>query len=104
MRNSVNTAPRDDIGGGLPSDLVVSSLLMLISRYATAAADGAACTRLAVSIQCHLELLSERADVPALVRDTCGLLVEEWRERLASAERLPCRSDLRALVSRAQLR
>jgi hypothetical protein len=86
------------------SDLLVSSLLLLVSRYAVAAAEGAACTRLAVSIQCHLELLSERADLPALVRDTCGLLAEDWRARLASQEGLPCRSDLRALVRRARLR
>jgi hypothetical protein len=100
----LSAASKDDIGGRLPSDLMVSSLLMLISRYAAAAADGAACARLAVSIQCHLELLSERADVPDLVRDTCGLLVEEWRARLVREERLPCRPGLRGLVSRARLR
>jgi len=87
----------------LPNELLMSSVLLLISRFAAAAGDGAACTRLAISIQCHLELLNERADVPALVRDTCGLLADEWRGRLAASERESCRSGLRELIQRARL-
>ena len=83
---------------------MISSVLLLLSRYASAVADGDTCARLAVAIQCHLELLSERADAPALVRDTCELLAEEWRKSLASQERLPCRPGLRTLVRKAQLR
>jgi hypothetical protein len=49
-------------------------------------------------------LLSERPDSPALVRDTSGLLAEEWRAGLASQEDLPCRPGLRALVRSARLR
>ena len=93
-------------GGGAKrrsNELLLSSVLLLISRYAAASAEGASCTRLAVSIQCHLELLNEREDVPALVRDTCGLLAEEWRASLAARERVPCRSGLRELVRRARL-
>ena len=40
-------------------DLILSSVLLLMSRYAVASEDGAACPRLAVAIQCHLELLQE---------------------------------------------
>ena len=89
-------------GPRYPNELLLSSLLLLISRYATVATEGAECARLAVSVQCHLELLSERADVPALVRDTCGLLVDEWRAGLAAREGLPCRQGLRALVRSAR--
>ena len=98
--------PSDPNGGGAErrsNELLLSSVLLLISRFAAAAAEGAPCTRLAVSIQCHLELLNERADVPALVRDTCGLLAEEWRASLAAREGVPCRSGLRELVRRARL-
>jgi hypothetical protein len=102
--NVLNTGSEHGAGKRNPNDLMLSSLLLLISRYAAAAADGDACVRLAVSIQCHLELLGERADVPALVRDTCGLLAEEWRASLAHREGLPCRTELRALVRSARLR
>ena len=84
-------------------DLILSSVLLLMSRYAVASEDGAACPRLAVAIQCHLELLAERAQLPRLVRDTCGLLAEEWRCALAEQEGVPARNDLRALVRRARL-
>jgi hypothetical protein len=85
-------------------DLILSSVLLLMSRYAAASAEGAACPRLAVSIQCHLELLAERARLPRLVRETCGLLAEEWRRSLAEHENIPPRTDLRSLVRRARLR
>jgi len=85
-------------------DLILSSVLLLLSRYAAASADGTSCPRLAVSIQCHLELLAERARLPRLVRETCGLLAEEWRCALAEHENTPARADLRALVRRARLR
>ncbi|MCL4801556.1 MAG: hypothetical protein KJ025_18335 [Burkholderiales bacterium] len=84
-------------------DLILSSVLLLMSRYAAASAEGAACPRLAVSIQCHLEILGERATLPRLVRETCGLLAEEWRRALAEQERRPARTDLRTLVRRARL-
>jgi len=84
-------------------DLVLSSVLLLMSRYAVASEDGAACPRLAVAIQCHLELLAERAQLPLLVRDTCGLLAEEWRCALAGQEGRPARPNLRTLVRRARL-
>ena len=100
----MKTGSEHGAGERIPNDLMMSSLLLLISRYAAAAAEGDACVRLAVSIQCHLELLCERADVPALVRDTCGLLAEEWRAGLAHREGLPCQSELRALVRSARLR
>lgn len=85
-------------------DLILSSVLLLMSRYAAASAESGACPRLAVSIQCHLELLAERARLPRLVRDTCGLLAEEWRRALAEQEGVPARTDLRSLVRRARLR
>jgi len=104
-KSFLNTGSERDHGERISSELIVSSVLLLTSRYAAAAADGDECARLAIAIQCHLELLSERGDVPALVRDTCGLLAEEWRARLASEERLPCRRPgLRELVRRARLR
>jgi len=84
-------------------DLILSSVLLLMSRYAAASEEGAACPRLAVAIQCHLELLAERAQLPRLVRDTCGLLAEEWRCALVEQEGVPARSDLRTLVRRARL-
>lgn len=85
-------------------DLVLSSALYLVSRYAVAAAQGETCPKLAVSIQCHLELLAERADMPALVRHTCGLLAEEWRMTLAREADRPCDRSLRSLVRRAIMR
>lgn len=84
-------------------DLLLSSVLLLLSRYAAASADGAACPRLAISIQCHLEILGERVTLPRLVRETCELLAEEWRSALAAEECRPARNDLRALVRRARL-
>jgi hypothetical protein len=86
------------------SDLLLSAALYLVSRYATAATQGQVCPRLAVSIQCHLELLAERSDVSGLVRDTCGLLAEEWRRALAPEENVACGPALLALVRRAKLR
>lgn len=59
---------RDTGESGPRGDLVLSSALYLVSRYAVAAAEGEVCPKLAVSIQCHLELLAERPDTPALVR------------------------------------
>jgi len=100
----LNTGSGRASGERISAELMVSSVLLLLSRYASAAADGDTCARLAVAIQCHFELLSERGDAPALVRDTCGLLAEEWRKSLASQEELPCRPGLRALVRRARLR
>jgi hypothetical protein len=85
-------------------DLLLSATLYLISRYGAAAARGHVCRRLAVSIQCHFEILAERADVSGLVRDTCALLAEEWRESLAHEERVACGPALLALVRRAKLR
>lgn len=86
------------------SDLILSAALYLTSRYATAASQGQVCRRLAVSIQCHLEILAERGDVSALVRDTCALLAEEWRCVLAQEENVACGPALLALVRRAKLR
>ncbi len=86
------------------SDLLLSAALYLVSRYATAASQGQVCQRLAVSIQCHLEILAERGDVSGLVRDTCALLAEEWRRALVHDERVPCGPALLALVRRAKLR
>ena len=100
----MNSLPARDPGERLSADLMVSSVLLLISRYAAGAGEGEVCARLAMTIQCHLEALSERRDVPDLVRDTCALLAEEWRASLASVEGLPCRPGLRALVRRARLR
>jgi len=97
-------SPDPDAEDHCRQDLILSSVLLLMSRYAAASADGTACPRLAVAIQCHLELLAERAPLPRLVRDTCGLLAEEWRCALAGQEGVPARSDLRALVRRARLR
>lgn len=85
-------------------DLLLSATLYLISRHAAAAAQGHVCQRLAVSIQCHLEILAERTDVSGLVRDTCALLAEEWRASLAHEERVACGPALLALVRRAKLR
>ena len=85
-------------------DLILSSVLLLMSRYAAASAEGVACPRLAISIQCHLELLAERARLPRLVRQTCGLLAEDWRQALVEHEHSAVRTDLRALVRRARLR
>lgn len=85
-------------------DLILSAALYLISRYATAATQGQVCRRLGVSIQCHLEILAERSDVSALVRDTCALLAEEWRGALAQEENVACGPALLALVRRAKLR
>lgn len=86
------------------SDLLLSAALYLVARYATAASQGQVCRRLAVSIQCHLEILAERSDLSALVRDTCALLAEEWRRSLLHEEQLGCGPALLALVRRAQLR
>jgi hypothetical protein len=86
------------------SDLILSAVLYLISRYATAATQGQVCRRLGVSIQCHLEILAERGDVSSLVRDTCALLAEEWRCSLAREENVACGPALLALVRRAKLR
>ncbi|MFO1362526.1 MAG: hypothetical protein U1F45_08625 [Burkholderiales bacterium] len=85
-------------------DVLLSATLYLISRHATAAAQGHFCARLAVSIQCHLEILAERTDVSGLVRDTCALLAEEWRSALAQEENVACGPALLALVRRAKLR
>jgi len=86
------------------SDLLLSAALYLVSRYATAASQGHVCRRLAVSIQCHLEILAERADVSSLVRDTGALLAEEWRRSLVHEEQVACGPALLALVRRAKLR
>ncbi|MCX7891686.1 MAG: hypothetical protein N2544_04860 [Burkholderiales bacterium] len=86
------------------ADILLSAALYLISRYAAAAAQGSVCSRLAVSIQCHLEILAERTDVARLVRDTCGLLAEEWRRSVANEAERPCGPALLALVARARMR
>jgi hypothetical protein len=90
--------------GGARGDLILSATLYLVTRYAESATRGVTCPRLAVSIQCHLELLAERADVSGLVRDTCALLAEEWRRTLARGEDAACGPGLLALVRRARLR
>jgi hypothetical protein len=86
------------------TDLILSAALYLVSRYAAAATQGHVCRRLAVSIQCHLEILAERTDASALVRETCALLAEEWRCALAQAENAPCGPALLALAGRAKRR
>jgi len=85
-------------------DVLLSAALYLISRYAAAASQGTACSRLAVSIQCHLEILAERTDVSRLVRDTCGLLADEWRQSVANEAERPCGPALLALVAKARMR
>ena len=86
------------------SDLRLSAALYLVSRYANAESQGHVCRRLAVTIQCHLEIHAERSDVSGLVRDTCALLAEEWRRSLVHEERVACGPALLALVRRAKLR
>jgi hypothetical protein len=95
---------RDENHDATRTDLILSAALYLVSRYATAATQGHVCQRLAVSIQCHLEILAERTDASALVRDTCALLAEEWRRSLAHEENVACGPALLALVRRAKLR
>jgi hypothetical protein len=90
--------------GKTRTDLILSAALYLITRYAESAARGVTCPRLAVSIQCHLEILAERSDVSRLVRDTCALLADEWRRTLANGEDVACGPGLLALVKRARLR
>jgi len=89
---------------GTRSDLLLSAALDLVSRDATAASQGRVCRRLAVSIHCHLEILAERTDVSALVRDTCALLAEAWRRPLVHEEQAACGPALWALVRRGKLR
>lgn len=84
-------------------DLLLSAALYLVSKYGMSAARGHVCPRLAVSVQCHLELLAERPDLAPLVRETCGLLAEEWRRSLPAEEGIECRPKLFGLVKRAKL-
>ena len=85
-------------------DVLLSAALYLISRYAAPSSQGTSCSRLAVSIQCHLEILAERSDVSRLVRDICGLLADEWRRSVANEEERPCGPALLALGAKARMR
>jgi hypothetical protein len=100
----MQAAPGGAQNGQTRTDLILSAALYLITRYAESAARGVTCPRLAVSIQCHLEILAERSDVSGLVRDTCALLADEWRRTLANGEESACGPGLLALVKRARLR
>jgi hypothetical protein len=95
---------RDADQNATRTDLILSAARYLVSRYAAAAMQGHVCRRLAVSIQCHLQILAERADASALARETCALLTDAWRCALAQEENAPCGPALLALVRRAKLR
>jgi hypothetical protein len=64
-------------------ELLVSSLLHLMSHYTLQSADPqqqGACLKLASVIERHLHILSDLSNLPPVLRATCQQLSEQWAD------------------------
>ena len=61
-------------------ELIVSAALYLMSSFACSGG----CPKLAHVILRHLNILTERTDLPAVMRQTCAQLAEQWEQKLAT--------------------
>jgi hypothetical protein len=66
-----------DIDAAKP-EVIVSAALYLMSSYGCSGG----CPKLAHVIVKHLRILSERHDLPSVLRSTCTSLVEQWEIKL----------------------
>jgi hypothetical protein len=63
---------------GTRPEMLVSTVLHLMSHYVRSEADTAPCLKLASMIERHLSILANRADIPPVMQATCLQLSEQW--------------------------
>lgn len=64
--------------GAQAPDLMLSSVLHLMSHYTASAADDGACVKLAAVIERHLHALSNLPGLAPVLSATCQQLAEQW--------------------------
>lgn len=64
--------------GAQAPDLMLSSVLHLMSHYTASAADDGACVKLASVIERHLHALSDLPGLAPVLSATCQQLAEQW--------------------------
>jgi hypothetical protein len=77
--HSANVIPLGTAKSRVASELLISSVLQLISQHgALAAMDTEASIRSAGTIERHLKTLAELPDMEPILRATCQQLSEQW--------------------------
>lgn len=59
-------------------ELMLSSVLHLMSNYVVRSREGSSCAKLACIIERHLTALAELPDLAPVIRATCEQLSEQW--------------------------
>jgi len=78
------------------SDLVVSSVLHLMSHYMTHEGGAGANLNLAAVIERHLQELADAPDLAPVLRATCRQLMEQWGHAAKRTVAQPRRSGILA--------
>ena len=75
-------------------DLLVSSVLHLMSHYTANLTESGPCIKLASVIERHLKALAGRPDLAPVLRATCEQLSEQWATVVERAMPLPGKRNL----------
>lgn len=76
--DEIDSALLEPNHGPVQRELLLSALLHLMSHYTANKPETQACTRLASTIERHLQALASLPDLTPVLRATCEQLSEQW--------------------------
>lgn len=68
----------DKTAGAVRPELMISTVLHLMSHYTISVQESGACVKLASVIERHLQALAELPNLAPVLRATCEQLSEQW--------------------------